>query len=948
MNDENWKRSLETFEIAYCEYAPGARRNVIQLFPQVTDKQKAWEELVALTAKMLINEDYRVISCMPLIFSLAFPHVPNKEKAWLDITKLVDFKESKADETVKNSMISIFSNSPDKEKAWADLLRFTRTTNKNSLRTAAKILCLNIVSREDKHKAWEYLIRLIKYEETEVKTISASNINYIFPNVCDKHTVWEDLIELIHDKNIQVKKDALNAVVSNYTLAPEKQKVWESLVKFSFDKDSQVKTIAANGLVNNFLYVPDKQKAWNDLIKVTSGDYQVRRVVANFLKSAILTVDNKEAAWEDLLTLSAHKDIDVRNHVSSALVFAFHLISDKQKLSQDLHNYMKNEDRNIKATVTSIISFVYSQLPDRQQFWEELIELTSDEDIGVRRNAYYSLGKISIFKASQAENEIDYRREFEQAIKFFEKTSQESTLFNPSQFCLPFYRSFYTIISDEKQQTKGEVDKYLTEARIAIKRSKNKQLLIEAVENLAKALEEVQSLENKSLESKKDELSLYMEYCEQAADLMSETEQTSPYATEVLRKGLPILNRKLKSLLKEIKEKAKIACQESKGTATEEITYTVSREVQRWEISSQEEMTQKVEGLIFILKSKIPDLPKNEYIFTKIDNIKDEKDILKQYESLELIIGSIPTIQISGVNVIVDCEQTKPTIGIITALPKEFTAVKILLENQRTYKVDGKGAGRRYCLGEIASIYEEKYNIVLSTIGMGNNIAASRASLLLEHFPKVESIIMVGIAGGVPDPKNADNHVRLGDIVVSGEKGVIQYDFIKEEREKIEYKYSPKPPSASLLEAVRYLEAEEIEGNSPWMNYINQALSKLKIISPSGNQDQLYGYENGEISHPFDSKRTTGQPRVFIGPIASANKLLKNPVLRDELRDKFKVKAIEMEASGIADATWNHEVGYLVVRGICDYCDSHKNDEWQQYAAVVAAAYTRALIESMP
>jgi nucleoside phosphorylase len=68
----------------------------------------------------------------------------------------------------------------------------------------------------------------------------------------------------------------------------------------------------------------------------------------------------------------------------------------------------------------------------------------------------------------------------------------------------------------------------------------------------------------------------------------------------------------------------------------------------------------------------------------------------------------------------------------------------------------------------------------------------------------------------------------------------------------------------------------------------------------------------------------------------------------DQLRDKFKVKAIEMEASGIANATWNREVGYLVVRGICDYCDSHKNDDWQQYAAVVAAAYTRALIESMP
>ncbi len=647
MNEEKWKRSLEVFEIAYFEHAPGARRNIIELFPQVLDKQKAWEELVALTAKLLINEDYRVTSCMPLIFSLAFPLVPNKDRAWLDITKLVDFKESKADETVKNSMIAIFSNSPDKEKAWADLLRFTRTTNKNSLRTAAKILCLNIVRREDKHKAWEYLIQLIKYEETEVKTISASNINYIFPNVCDKHKAWEDLIELIHDKNIQVKKDALNAVVSNYTSAPEKQKVWESLVKFSFDKDSQVKTIAANGLVNNFPYVPDKQKAWNDLINVTSGDYQVRRVVANVLKSAILMVDNKEAAWEDLLTLSAHKDIDVRNQVAYALVSAFHLIPDEQRLSQDLLSCMRDKDRNVRATIASILSSIYSQLPDQRQFWEELIELTNDEDIGVRRNAYYCLGKISIFKASQAENEIDYRREFEQAIKFFEKTSQESTLFNPSQFCLPFYRSLYTIISDENQQAKDEVAKYLTEARSAVKRSKNKELLFEAVDNLAKALKDVQSLENRSLEIDKEDLSHYMEYCERAADLMSETEQVSPYATEVLRRGLPILNRKLNSLLEEIREKAKTACQVSQGTPTQEIACAVSREVQSWKIGSQEYLAPQIESLVFMLKSYIPNIQENNLILNRVDQIFHEEDIIKQYILLNNLIPQIINIQVS-------------------------------------------------------------------------------------------------------------------------------------------------------------------------------------------------------------------------------------------------------------------------------------------------------------
>jgi len=899
---------------------------------------------VALTAKLLINEDYRVTSCMPLIFSLAFPLVPDKEKAWLDITKLVDFKESKAEETVKISMIAIFSNSPDKEKAWADLLRFTRTTNKNSLRTAAKILCLNIVSREDKNKAWEYLIRLIKYEEIEVKTISASNIYYIFPNVCDKHKAWEDLIKLIHDKNIQVKKAALNAVVSNYTLAPDKQKVWESLVKFSFDIDSQVKTIAANGLVNNFSYVPDKQKAWNDLIKVTSGDYQVRRVVANVLKSAILMVDNKEAAWEDLLTLSAHKDIDVRNQVAYALVSAFRLIPDKQRLSQDLRNCIRNKDRNVKATVASILSSVYSQLPDQRQFWEELIELTSDEDIGVRRNAYYCLGKISIFKASQAENEIDYRREFEQAIKFFEKTSQESTLFNPSQFCLPFYRSFYTIISDENQQAKDEVAKYLTEARSAVKRSKNKELLFEAVDNLAKALEEVQSLENRSLEDNKEDLSHYMEYCERATDLMSETKQISPYATEVLRRGLPILNRKLNFLLEEIREKAKTACQASQGTPTQEIACVANRKVQGWKAGTEEEIALDAEDLLIYMKSSVPRFPENEHIFEKIKEIEDKKDLNLLLRNIRNLFEELPKIMI-------DPERMKPTIGIITALPKEYAAVSILLENKKDkYKVPGPGASRRYCLGEIPTEKGNKHSLVLANAGMGNNIAATRASLLLEHFPNVKSIIMVGIAGGVPNPDKVDDHVRLGDIVVSNENGVIQYDLIKQEIHDITHRNLPRPPSASLLEAVKCLEAEEILGDRPWEKYIDQALSIIKTIRPSEDKDILYCSDSQEeiIKHPNDPKRIKGQPRVFIGPIASANILQKDPKARDKLRDKFGVKAIEMEASGIADATWNHEVGYLVVRGICDYCDSHKNDEWQQYAAVVAAAYTRALIESMP
>jgi nucleoside phosphorylase/predicted acylesterase/phospholipase RssA len=290
-------------------------------------------------------------------------------------------------------------------------------------------------------------------------------------------------------------------------------------------------------------------------------------------------------------------------------------------------------------------------------------------------------------------------------------------------------------------------------------------------------------------------------------------------------------------------------------------------------------------------------------------------------------------------------DPTEVSIGIITALPKELVAMKAALLDCREYHLPGQGAGRRYFLGSISSLHGGDHRIALALADMGNNIASARATLLLEHFKSVDAIIMVGIAGGVPSAHKPDDHVRLGDIVVSNKKGVVQYDMVK----LSEIRACPIPPSARLIEAVRLLEASELEGNRPWDRHSKSILIQLKKERPSQTSDKLYDSNDPtkKISHPKDPKRLKKLPRVFLGPVASANELLKDPVKRDTLRDRFGVKAVEMEGSGIADATWNQERGYLVVRGICDYCDSHKNDIWQEYAAAVAAGYTKALIESM-
>ncbi|MGN8786479.1 5'-methylthioadenosine/S-adenosylhomocysteine nucleosidase [Blautia sp. HCP3S3_D9] len=282
-------------------------------------------------------------------------------------------------------------------------------------------------------------------------------------------------------------------------------------------------------------------------------------------------------------------------------------------------------------------------------------------------------------------------------------------------------------------------------------------------------------------------------------------------------------------------------------------------------------------------------------------------------------------------------------IGIITALPKEFAAVKMMLENSKEYFFEGKGTGHRFFVGEIKSANDGVHKVALGLCGMGNNKASIRAMNMHSHFPNIESIIMVGIAGGIPSPDDIERHVRLGDIIVS--KGILQYDFVKETDKGSMHRSEPAIPSATLLEALDAMKIKEYEDVYKWREYIDQyAVNKFK--KPSC-EDLLHD-ENGKIiSHPFDETRNN-YPKVFHGKIASANTLLKSYKKRQQLKKEFGVYAVEMEASGIADATWEMGTGYIVVRGICDYCDEYKNDDWQEYAALVAASYARDLIENLP
>jgi HEAT repeat protein len=119
----------------------------------------------------------------------------------------------------------------------------------------------------------------------------------------------------------------------------------------------------------------------------------------------------------------------------------------------------------------------------------------------MRLGISFSWKGISI-KASQAEKDEYYKKDLEKAITFFEFSAHENKSFSPSQFCLPFYRSFHTIVF-KRNEANEEVNKYLAEVKDTVKGSKNKELLFEAVENLANALKEVLFQKNINFEAKK-------------------------------------------------------------------------------------------------------------------------------------------------------------------------------------------------------------------------------------------------------------------------------------------------------------------------------------------------------------------------------------------------------------------------------------------------------------
>lgn len=186
--------------------------------------------------------------------------------------------------------------------------------------------------------------------------------------------------------------------------------------------------------------------------------------------------------------------------------------------------------------------------------------------------------------------------------------------------------------------------------------------------------------------------------------------------------------------------------------------------------------------------------------------------------------------------------------------------------------------------------------------------------------------------------------MRLGDVVISQpvreHSGVVQYDFGKAGKDgRMTRTGSMNTPPKTLLHAVNQLRAHRFRDGQdldPSATNLSTFSRHLHFSREKAGPDVLFeaSYQHeGEATCRWCNKdsvvrrtarKADEEVSIQYGTIASGNQVIKDAPTCDRLSKELGgVLCFEMEAAGLMN-----DFPCLVVRGICDYADSHKNKAW--------------------
>jgi nucleoside phosphorylase len=329
-------------------------------------------------------------------------------------------------------------------------------------------------------------------------------------------------------------------------------------------------------------------------------------------------------------------------------------------------------------------------------------------------------------------------------------------------------------------------------------------------------------------------------------------------------------------------------------------------------------------------------------------------------------------------------------IAIICALPLEYDAVSLVFDE--IWDMDGgkygkaTGDSNTYTTGRIGA-----HNIVLVLLpGMGTSAASGAAAGVRSSYTGVKMALLVGVCGGVPGGGGYEK--LLGDVVISK---CVQHALGRQYPSgfipKDTMEHSLGCASIDIRSLIASLETES--GSQVLRRMAGEYLIQLQDAAdrqhrhsnyryPGVSEDKLFETNYRHIHHApqvcefceqeppkfcnsaaratcaelgcderqlrardrLAEKRCLNDkedqaPRIFIGRIAAGDTVMKSGEHRDRIANEQGVIAFEMEGAGVWD-----QLPCIIIKGICDYADSHKNKNWQPFAAASAVSVMKAVL----
>ncbi|KAL8371593.1 hypothetical protein RB595_001409 [Gaeumannomyces hyphopodioides] len=318
-------------------------------------------------------------------------------------------------------------------------------------------------------------------------------------------------------------------------------------------------------------------------------------------------------------------------------------------------------------------------------------------------------------------------------------------------------------------------------------------------------------------------------------------------------------------------------------------------------------------------------------------------------------------------------------IAVVCALTLEADPVVALLDSQydnRRLSIPSSD-NIAYVTGALSN-----HNVVIAFLPEpGRSGSAAVAQTLRRTFPNISLALVVGVCGSVPffAQEGRQVEVLLGDVVIS--QGIVRYDYGRQTPQGFEVKTlsrdllaRPSEKLRSRMALVQSINSRERLASkmAEYMAVLRQGSPRLRASYPTACTDSLYlpSYRHQERGKScseagcgrnarlvprgrlaaFSVSRLAGiscavpgslplEPEVHFGWTASADRVMRDGNERDLVARSLEVVNFEMEGAGVAE-----KFDCVVIKGVADYADSHKNDGWQRYAAATAAACAKAFI----